>query len=150
MAGKLFHYPLVVTPANNPETLFQIRVPANERVHLHAIELMPKGSTPAAAPLLFRWASQNTSGSATDDSSAIVKEPPAYPQSTLSTIFKTWTVEPTSTKVYDITLHQQARLRWTPPTKSGYFIIEQSTRYGLLLVGAAPGFEIEVNAVFEE
>lgn len=150
MAGKLFHYPLVVTPANNPETLFQIRTPANGRSLLHAIELMPKGSTPAAAPLVFQLASQDTAGSATDDSAAIVKEVPVYPGSTLATIFKTWTVEPVSTKYYDIALHQQARLRWTPPTKSGFLVLEQSTRWGLLYVGAAPGFAIELNAIFEE
>lgn len=151
MAMKFFHHKLTVTPSANPQSLWQLRVGTNHRVLLHAIEIMPKGNTPASAPLNFVLVLQNSTGTYdTDDSANLIKEIPAYSGNIVSTMHITCSVEPGSNTIYyPISVHQQARLRWTPPTKSGVAILDTATRWALRsLFTSAP--ELDIVSIFEE
>jgi hypothetical protein len=152
MAQVFFHYNLdTLTPAANPKSLAQIRVVANRRTILHAIELEGLGSTPAAAAMELAWVLQSADGTYdTDVSANLVKEPPAFGGSIASTMHIACSVEPgTNTIYYPISLHQQARLRWTPPTVSGKLILDQSTRWALRNIGAILQ-PLKARFIFEE
>jgi hypothetical protein len=66
-------------------------------------------------------------------------------------VFVTNSVEPITTTPHEwITVHQQARLRWTPPTKSGMLILDTATRWALRNIGAVLGIPLRLKFVLEE
>jgi hypothetical protein len=152
MAGVLLHHNLAtITPAANPKSLWQIRTAANRRTVLHAIELEGLGATPAAAAMELALVLQSADGTYDiDDSASILKQVPAFAGSISATVHITCSVEPgTNTVYYPISLHQQARLRWTPPTVDGKLILDSSTRWALRNIGAILQ-PLKAKFVFEE
>lgn len=146
MAALKFTLSVDRTPAANPETLWQVIAPANHRLLLFAIELMPLGSTAATAPIPFDVVRQTTAGTAS--SLTPIKEAPDAAESIQSTAQKTFTVEPTlGESKFQFSLHQQGSRLWTPP--SGPIVIAGGERWGLRYLSST-FVQTKVQAYFEE
>ena len=151
MARKLFSHQVTVTPGAAGQTQWEARVPTNQRTLLHKIIFAPIGSTSASAPLKWELGIASADGTYTDDSAAIVKEVPAFSGSILTTVHIVPTVEPgTFTRHFWITLHQQARLVWIPPTLDGFLIMDTGIRWSLRCQTANPGFAVQYEFHMEE
>lgn len=132
MAGiNLYHETEIVPDENTPQTIVQIGAPTNHRLLLKAVELQPLGSSGASAPLKFDISLQTTTGTSTDDSSAIRKKAPVGAEAVQATMRKAFTVEPAaSTPKESMTLHQMAsRTYWSP--QGGPIVIEGGTYVGV-------------------
>lgn len=121
-------------PVANPETLAQIEAPANQRILLRAIEIMPLGATGATAPIKFDVCLQTTAGTSSAGGTPELRAPVGN-EAVQATMLKTFTAEPgTSTPKHSFTLHQQGARTWAPP--DGPIVIEGGTRLGIRYVSA--------------
>ena len=150
MSQALFGYAVQKGSLNNPETIFQIATPTNQRAVLRAIEVMTNGATGATAPLWFAWCLQDGAGTSDEDSANIWKEPPACAETIQSTIRDNFSAEPANNdEKAGFSLHQQSSRLWVPPCAGNIFIIPGNTRYGLRIKTAFAG-DVKVIAHFEE
>lgn len=128
MAVLDFMYRVAFTANPGLETVCQFKAPTNQRVVLHEVEMIPKGSTGASAPLHFDLSLQDDAGMSTDDTAAMKKHAPVAPETVQTTVRNAFTVEPTtSTPKHVFSLHQQGARTWRPRKP---IVIEGNTRLG--------------------
>lgn len=112
------------------KTVIQIEAPSNQRVKLLAVEIQPKGSTGATAPLLFDLAVQDGAGTSADGNALRKKREPEAVESIQSQLFISFSAEPSGNVPKDsFSLHQQSSRTWVPP--DGPVIIAGGDRLGL-------------------
>lgn len=138
MARKFMTYGMIITPTQNPMTLLQVMAGSNSQLVVSLTSIMPLGAQPAEAPLEFDWALQDTAGTLSDDTAAIVKNSPGFAESINATILKgvVGQTEPTyiggnPKTQYVMTLHQQTVRDVPPANPFREFIIPGGQRWGL-------------------
>jgi len=139
-----FVLPITRTAAANPETIAQFVAPTNQRIALHRIEYVPKGSTGESAPFVIEVVIQDGAGTSSDASGNLQKRPPYAAETIQTTARKTFTAEPsTNTRVDAFGSHRQAPLSWEPA--NGPIVVEGGDRLGIRHVGVTG---VEADYVF--
>lgn len=130
MAEKHFTHEVSVAHTSGLLTAVRYLIAANNRVILHGIDIFPQGATPASTPLQFYFGKMSTAGTGVADSAALIKVPPTYSASLLTTAFITFSSEPTqSTPAYPISVHMQGSIfQWKPRTP---IVMEAAENWGL-------------------
>lgn len=136
MAALDFMYRVAFSADPGLETVCQFKAPTNQRVLLHEVELIPKGSTGASAPLHFDLSLQDDGdATSTDNSAQLQKHAPVASEAIQTTVRNAFTGEPTtSTPKHVFSLHQQGARTYRPRKP---IVIEGNTRLGFRFLNAS-------------
>lgn len=153
MARIFRNFKLTVTPDNNPNTLVQFVIGANQRVVVPSINIKPLGSTGASLPLHFEFVKQADAGTMVSAAANLVLVSPAAAETPIMTALKQQAgqTEPTTSteQGYDITVHQQQNVEWIPTNPFREVWMLGGERWGLRYVSAA-FIAVVINIPLEE